>query len=212
LRKCHITRRILHRADVDCETESWFRFGLSSVIAPSRSEGKCSMIPRRTSSENTQPFRGGGLDVMGRLSHPERHQQRCRLVGHVASRQPGASSGDGHPRVAAALARSRWCGNRTRIRSQAPIEVTQSAPEPRADTLCPPQGPHRLEIMIPPPSPRMTASCLDRIRASGVGRSCATPAKPGGPRLGFGATQLIARRMRNSDRGRTVRHVRMCHR
>lgn len=56
LRKCHITSHNLHRADVNCETEPWFRFGLSSVVDPSRSDGKCSMIPRRTSSDNTQGY------------------------------------------------------------------------------------------------------------------------------------------------------------
>ncbi len=54
LSRCHIARRILHWPDVNCETQSWFRFGLSSLVDPSTSEGKSPMIPERSGFENTQ--------------------------------------------------------------------------------------------------------------------------------------------------------------
>ena len=54
LSNCHITRRILHCADVNCETESWLRFGLSWLVDPSSAEGKRLTIPVRSGFENTQ--------------------------------------------------------------------------------------------------------------------------------------------------------------
>ena len=81
LSSCHIASRILHRPDVDYETESWSSFGLSSNVDPSSVEGESSMIPVRSSFENRQPS-----GVINMNSAVERHERMDGVLNYYDRR------------------------------------------------------------------------------------------------------------------------------